>query len=306
MSRDLKTTAKTIAEETRARSNRNRAIFTVLSGPSTGEVLSIPRGVTTSLGRSDECAMRFDDKSLSRVHGHMLTIGEGYVYSDERSTNGSFLNGERLDKATRLTDGDKLQLGKETLLRFSIVDEAEEQALRALYEAATHDPLTGVFNRRTFERRAAAEITAAIQTSSPLSVIVIDADHFKRINDTLGHLAGDEVLRGLGRVLREASATGEVPARWGGEELVIAAPKRDVGSAFALAEWIRGKVEAETFVFDGAPIRVTTSAGVASIACAARAHASGPIDLAALLAVADQRLYKAKQAGRNRVVGDGP
>src|SRR5262245_5901406 len=120
---------KTIQDDGGPRSSRTRGVLTVLTGAMTGRILSLDEDDALTFGRSDECTHRFDDLSLSRVHGTILRARGEYVFRDEGSTNGSFLNGERVSGRVALHDGDRLQLGKETILRFSLVSEEEERAL---------------------------------------------------------------------------------------------------------------------------------------------------------------------------------
>ena len=199
---------KTITDEAAPRGARSRAIFTQMTGPSAGRTLSLPKDALITLGRSSECTFRFEDTSLSRVHGHILRVRDAYMYQDPGSTNGSFINDVKVEGRVQLRDGDRLQLGKETILGFSIVDEAEEQARKQVYEAVVLDPLTGVHNRKALEDRIEAELGRAARAGGDLSVVILDLDFFKRVNDTWGHVAGDAVLANAGAVLsRSVAAT---------------------------------------------------------------------------------------------------
>src|SRR5262249_33449534 len=154
-------------EETRAvdaepRSARRHGVFTVASGIEAGRVLSIPGSAVTTFGRSPDCTYSFDDESLSREHAVVIRAGGDYMIKDS-STNGSFVNDTRLTAPAILRDGDRIQLGSNTLLRFALVDDQEELALRRVYEAAILDGLTGVFNRKHLEERIAAELAFALR-----------------------------------------------------------------------------------------------------------------------------------------------
>jgi diguanylate cyclase (GGDEF)-like protein len=291
--------ATMVADAGPARIARNRGVLTVLSGPETGRVVPVSaKGVR--LGRSEDCDLSFDDASLSRVHArvHQL-MGAQFFLSDERSTNGTFVNGTRLTRATELGDGDRIQLGTATLLRFAIVDEAEEVALVRVYQAGRIDGLTGIANRAAFDERLDKELAFAVRHGAPLSVALFDVDHFKKINDTFGHPAGDEVLKGVAGVLSRTVRTEDVVARYGGEEFVVVMRELDVGAASSLADRLRESLAAHPVEAAGQTIRLTASAGVASLACC------GPdASKAAIVAKADARLYQAKQGGRNRVVGE--
>jgi diguanylate cyclase (GGDEF)-like protein len=208
------------------------------------------------------------------------------------------VNYQRLTNVYELRDGDRIQFGAGTFLRFQFVDPIEEQALQRVYEAAHLDGLTGVYNRKHMEERIAAELAYANRHDEPLSVIIIDVDHFKKVNDTHGHLAGDAVLKHMAALVKRLIRPEDILARYGGEEFVIIARGTDAPNAFILAERLRQAVEKEPIFFEGKEIRITSSGGVASLACC------GPTrDRATLLGTADKRLYAAKTGGRNRVIG---
>ena len=166
----------------------------------------------------------------------------------------------------------------------------------ALQQLATRDGLTGLYNHHTCYVLLGDEIARAQRFKRPLSLLLLDVDHFKRVNDTHGHPAGDAVLRGLGELLiRQARAIDHV-CRYGGEEITVILPETDLDAAARFAERLRAAVEAQPFDVDtGAPLRMTVSIGVASWPT----HAD---NAQALVAAADAALYAAKQRGRNRVV----
>lgn len=279
-------------------SERSRAVLSVSSGSDVGRVISVERGETT-LGRADDCAVRFHDPSLSRLHAKILfAVGE-YVFYDCGSTNGSCVNDRPVTSPTALRDGDHVRLGSGTTLRFSMVDANEEEALRRVYESAARDALTGISNRRSFEERINAEIAFAIRHDVPLAVLLVDVDHFKRVNDTHGHLGGDCVLHAVAKALEASVRAEDMVARYGGEEFAIIARGSDPEGALMMAERLRKQVLATEVEHEGKTIRVTISIGMASLDCCETK------DRQTLLATADARLYRAKETGRNRVVGSG-
>ncbi|NOZ53995.1 MAG: diguanylate cyclase [Gammaproteobacteria bacterium] len=169
-----------------------------------------------------------------------------------------------------------------------------EESRRFLKEQANTDPLTKLANRRNFFQVAASSLSQMQRQNEHFSIIILDIDHFKRINDTYGHQAGDYVLLELAKVLQNAIREGDALARMGGEEFVVASPYTNRLAAIVLSERLRKAVESAEFVYEGNRIPVTISLGIASMA-------KGGDDVDKLLAVADSRLYLAKQKGRNRI-----
>jgi len=178
-----------------------------------------------------------------------------------------------------------------------------EELNAALERLATHDALTGVANRGSLESRLDAEVERWWRYRHPLSVVMLDVDHFKKVNDTYGHGAGDAVLRGVAATLTAVVRKVDFVARYGGEEFVVVAPSTDAAGALMLAERVRAAVAAssvEVVKLDGerAPVRVTVSLGVVS---ATTSPEAAPLRAGDLLARADEALYRAKQGGRDRV-----
>ncbi|WP_455199931.1 GGDEF domain-containing response regulator [Kaarinaea lacus] len=169
-----------------------------------------------------------------------------------------------------------------------------EQSRRYLKEQADTDPLTRLANRRSFFASASTNLAQMQRQNEHFSIIILDIDHFKRINDTYGHQAGDAVLQQLATVLSTAIREGDSLARIGGEEFVVASPYTNRLAAIVLSERLRKAVEESEFIYESNRIPVTISLGVASMN-------KGGDDVDKLLAVADSRLYLAKQKGRNRI-----
>lgn len=167
------------------------------------------------------------------------------------------------------------------------------QDLREMEEAASHDRLTGAWNRRRFEEALAAEISLASRRRAPLSLTILDLDHFKRINDTHGHATGDAVLVGAAATFRSVLRTSDALVRWGGDEFIILSPATGLEGAINLAERLRAALLAAAFPAAGP---ITLSAGVTE-------YLEGE-SIAALMERADKALYRAKVNGRDQVVGD--
>jgi diguanylate cyclase (GGDEF)-like protein len=161
---------------------------------------------------------------------------------------------------------------------------------------ATVDALTGCMNRRAFTERLERELDRVRRYSVKLSVMMIDLDHFKDVNDSHGHIVGDSVLRQLGDILRDEVRSVDLAARYGGEEFVILLPDTDLEGSVAFAERLRKRVEEHDFAETGDPLRITVSVGVASASVE-----GGLTEPESLIAKADEALYRAKNDGRNRV-----
>ena len=173
---------------------------------------------------------------------------------------------------------------------------ALQRATEQLAQLALHDPLTGLANRRKFAERFAYDVSRATRTRMPLSLLMIDIDHFKAINDQHGHLAGDACLKALATLLTGSVREVDLVARFGGEEFVVLLPETSVAQSLVVAERMRAKVEAQPFcIGEGAPaVALTISVGTATSAGAA-------LTLEQLLARADEAVFRAKYEGRNRV-----
>jgi diguanylate cyclase (GGDEF)-like protein len=169
-----------------------------------------------------------------------------------------------------------------------------ERAMVSVRESARRDALTGVFNRRCFEERLSEEYYRTRRYGAPLSLVMLDIDHFKRVNDVHGHLAGDEVLRVIAARISEAVRMSDVFARYGGEEFGLILPQTEMPGALAVAEKLRELVAVAPVPYKDARLDITISCGVAQ---AAAEHAT----YEELIRLADAALYRAKQAGRNRV-----
>lgn len=269
---------------------------TILTGHDPGAVFDIKPG-NTDMGRSPEVDIPIGDAGLSRRHARIISQDGNYFIEDLGSTNGTYLNGVRLTERKKLENGARIQVGETTVLRFALQDQLEQEAAKRMYEMTVRDPLTKLHNRRHLDERLKSEFAFAIRHKSALSVFVIDVDHFKQINDTKGHPAGDEVLRAMAETLQNMVRTEDLVARFGGEEFVVLARSIDERGAWVFAERLRGNVENLRVPWEGDVIRLTCSVGVAH--CDTKHQYASP---EAMVAAADGALYRAKRSGRNRVV----
>jgi two-component system, cell cycle response regulator len=280
---------------------RNLAYLVVLAGVSAGEMFKLQQD-TTVVGRGPRCGVRLNDEGVSREHCQLVrepkSDGDKIVLEDLGSTNGTFCNGIRIDRR-ELSDGDKIMVGSTTILKFTYHDYLDEVFQRQMYESALRDGLTKVFNKKYFTDYLEKEFAYASRHSSPLALIFLDIDYFKRINDTYGHPAGDFVLSELSQLMATLVRTEDVLARFGGEEFTVLCRGTDLGGAKIVAERLRRTIEAHTFSFGAKTIPVTISLGIAAIPDTAIA------DHSAFLAASDKALYEAKRTGRNRVCVHG-
>jgi len=284
----------------RRSSKRDRCTLTLLTGVQAGLVHWIDSDETV-LGRGHGCQLRVEDSGLSRRHCRILKRNDAYVIEDLDSTNGTFVDGEAVRAPRKLEDGARIQMGRDTVLKFAVQDELEMRATRRLYESAMHDPLTGVYNRRYLDDHLQAEFAFAARHGTALALLLIDADHFKRVNDTWGHAAGDTALRALAGHLQRSVRAEDMIARFGGEEFTVLARETSAQGALAVAERIRRSVEKTPVQLDGGQtVALTVSIGVVHMG-GARAYQTAQ----ALLEAADEALYRAKEAGRNRCEAAG-
>ncbi|HEY8550710.1 MAG TPA: GGDEF domain-containing protein [Vicinamibacterales bacterium] len=247
------------------------------------------------VGRSSEAALSFPDvPSISRRHAR-LVFNDGEVWlEDLGSRNGTFLNDEPIRRPTLLASGDRFQVGT-VVFKFLHEEDAENAYHEAIYNLVIRDGLTNVFNRRRFQEELDREFQRARRYLRPLSLVLFDVDHFKRINDTYGHVSGDTVLRTLAHTVGSLLRPEQLLARVGGEEFVVLCPETARDGAGALAERLRAASETLDVTSRGCRIAVTCSFGVAELEPSMRSAEE-------LYAAADHALYMAKSAGRNRVV----
>jgi diguanylate cyclase (GGDEF)-like protein len=213
---------------------------------------------------------------------------------DLGSRNGTFCNGERV-QVRILADGDKVQFGNAAILKFSYQDSFDEALQQNLYESITRDALTGLANKKVLLDAVLKEFAYAKRHAAPLSLLMIDIDQFKSVNDRHGHVAGDHVLQCLALKIKEALRVEDMAARYGGEEFAVLLRGTKESEACACAERIRRVVEKADFAFNCVRIPVTVSIGVATFLGAGLEGGEE------LIALADKYLYKAKALGRNRV-----
>ncbi len=274
-----------------------RPVFMVLEGKELRRVHLLDRERTV-VGRGLDCDIVLEDTGCSRRHAAAFCLpGEpgGAVWvEDLGSTNGTFVNGERIEGRRELVEHDRVRVGA-TLLCFNLRDDLELETERQLIQLATIDPLTGLMNRGAFDQALDREFERAVRYGRVLSLLLVDIDHFKVVNDTWGHPVGDRVLAQIALALRSCLRNMDVAGRYGGEEFAVLLTETAEEGAAVAGERVRHAIGALDMVVGNDPVKVTASVGVVTWSPLFASPAE-------LVAAADQTLYKAKHTGRNRTV----
>lgn len=268
------------------------AYLIVINGRSVGKMYKVQND-RTFIGRAPDCDVLVDDEGVSRRHAYIQRGVESYEVVDNNSTNGIFINGQRV-RGHVLKDGDRLQVGSSTILKFSFQDEMEENYQKQLYDSATRDALTGAYNKKYFADQLKTEFAYYYRHAEPLSLCLFDIDFFKKLNDGYGHQAGDYVLKTMSALVQKALRTEDIFARYGGEEFGIIFKNTDGEKAFLVLERIRRQIEKFEFMDGERRMPVTISIGIATL------ESQNYPSPKALVKAADDYLYQAKGKGRNR------
>jgi diguanylate cyclase (GGDEF)-like protein len=272
----------------------------------TGDLIAVPIPLDREeviLGRALEADVRVNDSKVSRRHARILTVisqetGDAeYILNDLNSRNGTLLNGQKTNKAV-LIHGDKITIG-EHILRFEMLDEIDREYQRQIHRLLSHDDLTGLLSSRSFFSELRREAAKSRDSKTPFCVLMMDIDHFKKVNDTYGHLTGSKTLEEIGVCIMRNLRSGDAAARFGGEEFAAFLLDAELAQGLVAAERIRSEIETTDFsvIRKGTPSekhQITISIGISSFPNDSR----DPIEL---VEMADSALYRAKREGRNRV-----
>src|ERR1051326_3603229 len=283
-------------------STDRRPVLVALAGELMATPLPLERAEVT-LGRALEADVRVNDGKASRLHAAINTevdadSGESvFRIRDLNSTNGTLVNGRAITEAA-LRHGDKILIGDQ-LFRFELLDEIDRAFQQRIQRLLGHDELTGLLTSKSFFTELRREAARAEQTSQPFCVLMMDLDHFKAVNDNFGHLVGNRTLQDVGIIIKAALRSGDVAARFGGEEFAAFLLDADYLQGIVAAERVRRSIEQSVFSAstEGAipaaeRFRLTVSVGVACFPDDAR-------DPIRLVELADSALYRAKRNGRN-------
>lgn len=277
---------------------RDHVSLLVLCGPDAGQWFDLPRSARCIVGRHPNAHVRLADPAVSRQHAEIFVADDRRVrIRDLGSRNGTLIDGYPIDEEG-LKDGDRIQLSTETVLRVRFLGSTENELIQELQKAATTDSLTGVANRRYLMSRLEQELSFARRHGAALSVIMIDLDNFKTINDAEGHEVGDGVLKRVAEVLNKTVRLEDVVARYGGDEFAVIARGNSGPTSEEFALRLCEAIEQSEL--GTGEVKITLSAGVACFEPGDPQQAPTPQQL---LSRADAALYAAKRAGRDRVVG---
>ncbi len=251
------------------------------------------------IGRSPHTSIHLPEDGVSRRHALIARRVEGVYVRDLKSTNGTFVNGQRVT-GRLLKQGDRVQVGPSTVFRFALQDELEQRFQQHQYDSATRDGLTGCYSKTYLLETLGTEMAFGMRHDRFVSLAMIDADFFKRINDTWGHLAGDHVLAQLAAVLQSCVDKDDVLARYGGEEFAVIMRDTPPEQALIMGQRAQERVEQTAFLWQGKRLPVTVSVGIAA---GPSENIQQPDEL---IGEADRSLYEAKRQGRNRVCAPPP
>lgn len=282
-------------------SSERRPVLVALAGELLATPIPLERPKVT-LGRALDADVRLNDAKVSRLHASITTEVDQnsgatvFRIRDLNSTNGTLVNGRAVSEAV-LVHGDKILIG-DNLFRFELLDEIDRAFQQQIQRLIGHDELTGLLTSKSFFSELGREAARAEELSQPFCVLMMDLDHFKAVNDNYGHLVGNKTLQQVGAIIKAALRSGDVAARFGGEEFAAFLLDADYLQGLVAAERVRRGVEEAVFSGSAeaqaaAPrFKLTVSIGVACFPDDAR-------DPIRLVELADSALYRAKRNGRN-------
>jgi diguanylate cyclase (GGDEF)-like protein len=280
------------------RGSERKPALIIYDGDEIGGLHSLTADVTV-IGRTAGCDIVIPESRVSRRHAIIRRVaggGNDFELVDVGSTNGTFVDGERVVEMV-LHPGHKVAIGGR-ILKFEMVDKTDIAYQSRIVQMIHLDELTGLLTKRSLFRALETELIRTERYKHPLSVLMMDLDHFKLVNDTHGHLVGSHCLAEVGALIREATRVTDVNGRYGGEEFVSFLPETDTGAALVVAERIRESMAMRWFQYRDTQYQVRISIGIATFP-------SQGSSVESLVQSADTALYRAKSTGRNRCVVSG-
>jgi diguanylate cyclase (GGDEF)-like protein len=284
-------------------SPERRPYLLAVTGPQLGEIFALEPGRELVLGRDPACDVRIRDTGVSRQPASIVVGPEGARLRDLGSTNGVFVEGVRVTDSS-LQDGQRVQMGMHTALKYCLCDDLEIGYQRRLAEGALLDPETGLFNRRHFDDRLSSEVSSSSRYTRPMSLLVVAVDAPAPLREAAAQAAAGEALGVASRLVKAAIRAEDVLARLNPEEFAVLARETPMSAGRALGERIRKSVEAGRVTLRGREIPLTVSVGLVSVDAIATYSPSRTE--AEILALAEAALRRAQAAGGNRVEAKGP
>ncbi len=271
-------------------SSNHAACLVIMSGQPLGKIFHLQENNVT-IGREPNNTIQIEDEAVSRTHTRVFYENNQWLIEDQNSTNGTFINFKRIQKQ-EIKNSDVISIGK-TVFKFIREDNLESAYYREIYELSTKDGLTNLANKRYFNELLTKEISRVKRHQDTFSIMMMDIDHFKKVNDQYGHPAGDYVLKQIADILQGNVRQEDLLARFGGEEFICLLTNAKVKAGAKIAEKMRQLVAEHQFLWDQIQIPVTMSFGLTEF--------QNSDTNETLIERADQKLYEAKNKGRNRV-----
>jgi diguanylate cyclase (GGDEF)-like protein len=290
-------TQVTCVQATEKVEKKSKDGYLVIMYPSTiglGRRVIIPQFSDIFVGRHPDCALQINDDSVSRKHAQIINMDASFIIKDLGSTNGTYVNDIPVRGNFELVNGDRIRIGG-VLLKFLSGNDYEATYHDAVYKLTIIDALTEAYNKRYLLDFLEREIERSKRNVTPLSLVMIDIDFFKKLNDNYGHLLGDLVLREVSQRIKSTVRKNEIFARYGGEEFTLLLPETNIEGAIGFAERARVLVGGKDFEAESNFIKVTISLGVHCF------EPPGDITAEQIIGLADNKLYEAKRSGRNKV-----
>lgn len=274
--------------------DEKKPFLTFIQGARLGQICELNKELVI-VGRSPDCDLWIEDSAISRRHFKLYLENKEVTLEDLGSTNGTYVNGKRVKKVP-LHDGDKIQISRDSIMELTYLDQSRMLSEKKRYEMGVMDPVTNIYNKRYFLGRIQEEFSFSKRNQRDLSLVLLDLDHFKILNDTYGHLAGDIVLQKVATQITQMIRPEDIFARYGGEEFAIIMRDAKSQSACRLCERIREGIEVLAVPYEDQQIKVTVSMGFSHLTEKTK-------DYLELITEADKYLYRSKKGGRNCISG---